>query len=217
MARSIWGVDSAAPVTEQLLDCVRVNYGMPEFWGRYLKTVPGAADGLTPRESHFLRQKGIKIIPIYSDFREAVGYSKGEIIARNAIFHAKRLSIPRNVVIFANVERFFDVDEAWIRGWVNVFYTSDYKPGFYHDPKQGGFSDAYCQAASADEKVRLHTILWSAEPEPGVSPKDEAPSFQPAAPPCEANVWAWQYGRDSTTCPIDTNLASPLLIKHLWS
>lgn len=216
MAKALWGVDSAAPVNERLLDCVKTNYGMPAFWGRYIKTVPGAADALTRREVAFLKQNGIKIMPIYSDFREAVGFARGQVMARNAIYLSKLLGIPRNVVIFANVERFFDVDEAWIRGWVNVLYTSDYKPGFYHDPREGGFSTAYCKAASTDEKVRLHSILWSAEPDPGVSKKSNAPSFNPHSPPCQANVWAWQYGRDSETCPIDTNLISPLLVKHLW-
>lgn len=217
MAKAIWGVDSAAPVNECLLNCVLSNYGKPEYWGRYIKTVPGAADGLTRGEIAFLRQQGIKIMPIYSDFREAVGYNPGQVVARNAIYHAKLLGIPRNAVVFANVERFFNVDEAWIRGWVNIFYASDYKPGFYHDPERGGFSTAYCKAASADEKVPLHSILWSAEPEPGVSKKGDAPRFQPASPPCKANVWAWQYGRDSETCPIDTNMISPLLVRHLWS
>jgi len=217
MAREIWGVDSAAPVDESRLRCVQLNYGTPAYWGRYMKTVPGAADGLTQGEITFLRRSGIKIMPIYSDFREAVGRRQGQVKARNAIYHAKLLGIPRDVVIFANVERFFDVDAEWIRGWVDVFYNSDYKPGFYHDPVQGGFSKAYCQAVSADAKVQLHSILWSAEPEPGVTSKDDAPRFAPTVPPCKANVWAWQYGRDSTTCPIDTNLISPLLEKHLWS
>lgn len=216
MSGALWGVDSAAAVSVSLLNCVKTHYGMPEFWGRYLKTVPGAAEGLTRQESAFLRQHGIKILPIYSDFREAVGYAQGRIRARNAIYLAKLLGIPRQVAIFANVERFFAVDEAWIRGWADVFYNSDYKPGYYFDPKQGGFSAAYCHAASRDDKVLHHTILWSAEPAPGVTPKRDAPRYDPAGPPCSANVWAWQYGRDSKTCPVDTDLISPLLEKHLW-
>jgi len=216
MARAVWGVDSASPADERLLACVTTNYGKPEFWGRYIKTVPGAADGLTRREIGFLHGQGIKIMPIYSDFRRAVGLASGRIAARNAIYHAKLLGIPKHVVVFANVERFFDVDEAWIRGWVEVFFASDYKPGFYHDPTEGGFAGSYCRAAAADAKVAAHSILWSAEPEPGVSGKTSAPAFGPKAPPCAGHVWAWQYGRDSEVCPIDTNLISPLLVKHLW-
>ena len=217
MPDPVWGVDSASPVNEQLLHCVRTNYGHPRFWGRYIKTVPGAAEGLSKREIAFLRQHGIKILPIYSNFREATGYRHGQITAQNAIFNAKLLRIPRNVVIFANVERFFDVDEAWIRGWVNKFYTSDYKPGLYHDPTKGGFSASFCKAAAGDEKVRIQSVLWSAEPEPGVTKKKDAPAYKPVSPPCSANVWAWQYGRDSTVCPIDTNLISPRLVPFLWS
>jgi len=217
MAKPIWGVDSAAPVDERLLNCVVSNYGKPEFWGRYIRTVPGAADGLTRREASFLRENGIKIMPIYSAFRRAVGYDQGRIAARNAHYHAKLLGIPRGVVVFANVERFFEVDDAWIRGWADVFYASEYKAGFYHDPREGGFAAAYCRAASASENVREHAILWSAEPDPGATKKAEAPAFEPATPPCRAHVWVWQYGRDADACPIDTNLASPLLVKHLWA
>lgn len=217
MANPVWGVDSAAPVNQQLLDCVKREFGTPKVWGRYIKTVPGAADGLTAQEAAFIRRNGIKILPIYSDFRQATGYREGQTVARNAIYHAGRLGVPRNVAVFANVERFFAVDAAWIRGWVNTLYTSDYKPGIYHDPIEGGFSAAYCAAQAEDEKVRAHTILWSAEPEPGVSKASEAPAFKPQAPPCEAHVWAWQYGRNAETCAIDTNLFSPLLLPHLWT
>ncbi|MBB3112335.1 hypothetical protein FHS18_004421 [Paenibacillus phyllosphaerae] len=216
MANPVWGVDSAAPANLQLLNCVKNAYGNPKVWGRYIKTVPGAADGLTAQEVTFLRNNGIKILPIYSDFREAVGYQNGQTVARNAIFHAGRLGIPRNVAVFANVERFFRVDAAWIRGWVNTFYNSDFKPGIYNDPTEGGFSSAYCAAAAEDEKVSAHTILWSAEPEPGVSKEREAPAYNPIKPPCEAHVWGWQYGRDAEDCSIDTNLFSPLLLPHLW-
>jgi hypothetical protein len=216
MPDPIWGVDSAAPVDEQLLECVRTHYGAPQVWGRYLKTVSGAAEGLTRQEVVFLHRHGIKIMPIFSDFREAVGYRQGRIVAINAIFHAKRLGAPRGVVVFANVERFFAVDDAWIRGWVNTFYTSDYKPGIYHDPTRGGFSAAYCKAAASDERVRTQTVLWSAEPALGVSERKDAPAYRPVTPPCHANVWAWQYGRDSTTCPVDTDLVSPQLMRDLW-
>jgi hypothetical protein len=216
MPDPIWGVDSAAPVTEQLLRCVKNAYGTPKVWGRYIKTVPGAADGLTRSEIDLIHRNGIKIMPIYSDFREAVGTRSGQTTARNAIYNSQRLGIPRGVVVFANIERWFNVDDAWIRAWVDTFYTSDYKPGIYHWPLQGGFSSAYCKAEAASERVRTQTVLWSGEPAPGVTPEQEAPEFKPASPPCRGNVWAWQYGRDSTVCPVDTNLISPQLLPLLW-
>lgn len=216
MAKQLWGVDSAATANESTYQCVISNYGKPKYWGRYLVTVQNAAEGLTATEVTFLHQRGIKVLPIYSAFTTATGYSRGQINARNAIFHAKRLHIPKDVVIFANVERFFSVDAEWIKGWVDTVYPSGYRPGFYHDPTEGNFNNAYCVASSQSDKVRRQAILWSAEPAPGVTTEAEAPKFNPIHPNCEANVWGWQYGRDSQTCPIDTNLITNKLYRHLW-
>ncbi|WP_407936253.1 glycoside hydrolase family 25 domain-containing protein [Litchfieldia alkalitelluris] len=57
MPRYVWGVDSAAAVTENLFSCVKTNYGTPKYWGRYLKGVPNVSDGLTREEISFLHGK----------------------------------------------------------------------------------------------------------------------------------------------------------------
>ncbi|NGQ97336.1 DUF1906 domain-containing protein [Brevibacillus sp. SYP-B805] len=216
MAAYVWGVDSAAPVTGELYDCVLRQYGKPKVWGRYLTTVPNAAEGITGDEIRLLHRQGVKILPIYSNFRDATGYARGQVTARNTIYHALRLRIPKGVYLFANVERFFAVDEAWIRGWVDTFYPSGYKPGIYCDPVEGGFSAAYCLAVNRENRVASQTVLWSAKPEPGVSREENAPPYRPAKPPCSSNVYGWQYGRDSRTCPIDTNLFDQRLVNQLW-
>ncbi|MFD2672604.1 glycoside hydrolase domain-containing protein [Marinicrinis sediminis] len=216
MAGEKWGVDSASPVTENLYQCVNEQFGQPAFWGRYIKRVEGYADGLTLQEIRFLQDKGIRILPIYSDFRNATGYRSGKVTARNAIYHARLLNMPAGVFLFANIEHFFEVDESWLRGWVEAMYPSGYRPGFYHDPARGPFAEAYCRAASQDPLVREQAVLWSASPLPGPSPASQAPKFQPAKPACGANVWAWQYGKDAEACPIDTNLMDKKLYRHLW-
>lgn len=216
MAKVIWGVDSAAVANERLLTCVIDNFGKPQFWGRYLVTVPNASEGVTNQELQFLHARGIKVLPIYNAFTDATTYSRGQIQARNAIFHARRLHVPKNIVLFANVERFFEVDEGWIRGWVDTMYPSGYRPGFYCDPVVGNFSAAFCAAASHNEKVKHQAILWSAEPVTGVTRAEEAPSFKPTHPHCAENTWGWQYGRDADTCPIDTNLITDKLFRLLW-
>lgn len=216
MVKGIWGVDSATIANESLYDCVVSNFGKPKFWGRYLVTVPNAADGLSPQEVSFLHNHGIKIMPIYSAFSQAKGYMQGQIQARNAIFHARRLGIPKNVVLFANVERFFPVDEGWIRGWVDAIYPSGYRPGFYHDPVEGDFQAAFCLSTKQSTRVKEQAILWSAQPEIGVSSEPKAPEFSPSIVNCEGNVWGWQYGRDAQECPIDTNVVTENLFKYLW-
>lgn len=213
---SVWGVDSAAKVTEELYQCVKDNFGTPKYWGRYLGEVEGVSDGLTKQEIQFIRGRGMKLLPIYNVFDNAVGYEKGRVIAQNAVYHARRLGLPKDKVIFANVERFFDVDEAFIRGWVDSLYTTGYRPGIYHDPIEGGFASAYCEAVQKNPQVATQAILWSAEPETGISTERKAPRYNPTAPPCKANVWAWQYGRDAEACPIDTVLADRKLMQYLY-
>ncbi|MBU8904979.1 glycoside hydrolase domain-containing protein [Desertibacillus haloalkaliphilus] len=211
-----WGIDSAAAADMNLFECVVDNFGYPDYWGRYLTTVPGVSEGLSEEEIRFLRGSGVRIMPIYNVFRQSVIYARGKEDARRAIRNARRLGIRQGTVIFANVEHFFNVDAGWIQGWVDEMYPSGYKPGFYHDPVRGQFSDAYCQAIEESDRVRTQSILWSAEPEPGVTTRANKPEFNPATPPCEANVWAWQYGRDADECPIDTNLIDQRLFDDLW-
>ncbi|MDQ0255312.1 hypothetical protein J2S74_002694 [Evansella vedderi] len=215
MPNIIWGVDSAAAANQQLYDCVESNFGKPDVWGRYLNTIPNVSEGLTREEIAFLKDRGIKVLPIYNNFREAVGSQAGRVAAQNAIFNAQRLGIREGVFIFANVERFFNVDADWIIAWVERFYNSNYRPGIYHDPTEGPFNAAYCEAIGRSNLVREQTVLWSAEPEPGVTTKRNHPRFNPITPDCEGNVWAWQYGRDAEECPIDTILVQRRLYTEL--
>jgi hypothetical protein len=212
----VWGVDSRVKVTGELLRCVRENFGSPKYWGRYLSEVEGVSEGLTKKEIQFIHSKGMKLLPIFNFFDNAAGYEKGKIIGRNAIYHARRLGIPKDKVIFANIERYYDVDEAFIRGWVESLFSTGYRPGFFHDSVEGGFARTYCEAVQNNKQVALQAILWSAEPETGVTTERKAPSYNPASPPCKANVWAWQYGRNAESCSIGTVLADSRLMQYLY-
>ncbi|MZP30322.1 DUF1906 domain-containing protein [Heliobacterium undosum] len=212
----VWGVDSASPVDNRLLQCVLTRFGKPLFWGRYLSTVPRAASGLTRAEIAFLHRQNIKVLPIYNAFRSAVGYGNGKTVAREAVRYALRLGISRGTYLFANIEHYFRIDEGWIRAWVDTIRMSGYKPGIYHDPIRGQFSKAFCSAVKKDARVRRETVLWSAQPEITTTGPRNAPAFAPNRPPCRGNVWAWQYGRDSRVCPIDTNLIDSRLYNQLF-
>ncbi|WP_233143948.1 glycoside hydrolase domain-containing protein [Lottiidibacillus patelloidae] len=214
--RALWGVDSAVKVDEKLYNCVTSKYGKPKFWGRYLTRKEGVNDGLSKEELLFLHIRGIRIIPIYNDFSSAVGYRSGQVAARNAIFHASRLKFPKDTVVFANIENFFEVNDSWISAWVDVFFESGYLPGFYHDPLKGDFNKAYCAAVKNNARVKKYSILWSAEPREEASNEIDAPLFQPKKPSCVANVLGWQYGREAQGCPIETNLILFKLYQLLW-
>lgn len=210
-----WGVDSSQSVTRELYNAVLNNYGKPEFWGRYITTVGGAAEGLTREEISLLHSNGSKLLPIFSYFRRAVGESHAKVVAMNASYHAKRLGIRKGTPIFASIGPSIDVDSSWIKGYVDYLFNTDYKPGFYHDPTEGDFAEAYCEAASQDRRVANQAVLWSAKPQLGVTKANDAPKFEPITPDCDANVWAWQYGRDDSDLPIDTNLVDSRLFTML--
>ncbi|WP_227018410.1 glycoside hydrolase domain-containing protein [Sinanaerobacter chloroacetimidivorans] len=211
-----WGVDSAENVTEDLFQCVLCNFGYPKFWGRYLVRVPGVSEGLTKQEITLIRSKGIKLLPIYNFFQEAIGYMQGREAANLAVFHARNLGIPKGTPLFANIERFFQIDHEWIQGWTEAILTSGYKSGIYNDPVTGGFSKAFCNAAKENKKIKMLNILWSAEPELEPSGPWNPPNYRPLAPHCGGRVWAWQYSRKVTQCSIDTNLANSSLVNILW-
>ncbi|MFS8630320.1 MAG: hypothetical protein LOD92_04015, partial [Bacillales bacterium] len=105
-----WGVDSAEKVTKETYDCVLYNFGKPLFWGRYLSPIPGKVAGLTRDEAELLHNSGTKVLPIFSNFSRATGYRNGRVIAQNCVFHARRLGIPKGKIIFANLEKDFEID-----------------------------------------------------------------------------------------------------------
>ncbi|WP_205599184.1 glycoside hydrolase domain-containing protein [Oceanobacillus halotolerans] len=216
MPNKIWGVDSAASVTSELYTCTVQNFGKPSYWGRYLTTVENVSDGLTKEEVNLLHENGVKILPIYNAYTRATGYRNGRVATANAIFHARRIGIPEGTFIFANTEKSFDIDEGWIRGWVDAMYPSGYRPGIYGSPDTDTFNQAYCTAVANDEQVSQQAVIWSEEPTPGVTKKNNAPTFNPLEPNCTSNVWAWQYGENADACPIDTNLMDSRLFQALW-
>jgi hypothetical protein len=211
-----WGVDSAQHVTEDLFQCVALTFGYPVFWGRYLVRVPRVSEGLTKQEISLIHSKGVRILPIYNDFREARGYLQGAAAANDAVYHAGRLGIPKGILLFANIEKFFPVDAEWIQGWTEGIHASGYYSGIYHDPVTGGFQEAFCNGAKENERVITYTVLWSAQPETEPSGPWNLPSFQPQSPDCGGNVWLWQYSRRITRCPVDFNLAIRGVTNMLW-
>lgn len=214
--RKFWGVDSAAEVTNDLYHCVTGHYGVPRYWGRYLRTVQGAAAGLSGREIQLLHGKEIKIAPIYGGLQSATGYRNGKVTAHNAVYHARKHGIPKDTFIFANIEKNIAVDEAWIRGWVDAMFPIGYRPGLYCTPNRERFDKAYCAAVSKDGKVAEQTVIWSQEPTPGVTKKTKAPKYNPAKPSCKANVWLWKYGENAPNCPVDTDLMDSRLLNNLF-
>lgn len=212
----LWGVDTASNLDQAFLQCVVDNYGKPSVFGRYLETKEGVSAGLTPEEVELLHQQGIKIIPIYNHFSNATTYGNGTQEAQAAISYAQQIGIPEGKAIFADIEPTYPVDEAFIRGWVDTLQGSPYKPGIYGVfTNDSGLTAAYQAAIAANQHVQSQTIIWSSNPDPGVTPQSNAPEYQPGAP-ANVPVSIWQYGIDGETCNIDTNLIQSNILDFLW-
>jgi hypothetical protein len=153
-----WEIDSAENVTENLFQCVLRNLGYPVFWGRYLIRVPRISEGLTKQEISFIQGKGMKLLLIYNSIQEAKGYGQGYAAANDAVLNAQNLEIPKGVPLFANVERFFQIDDEWINGLTDAIVTSGYISGIYNDPVTGGFNKAFCNAVKENERIKALNI-----------------------------------------------------------
>jgi hypothetical protein len=212
----LWGLDTASPVDPAFIQCVAENYGKPAVFGRYLETKEGVSSGLTVDEAAFLHNQGIKIIPIFNHFTDATTYEQGLTEAEEAIAYAENLGIPQGIAIFADIEPGYPVDEAFIRGWVDTLLDSPYHPGIYGVFRSDSdVTTAYQAAAANSQTVADETIIWSSNPEPGITTQADAPAFEPDAPE-NIIISIWQYGIDGQTCNIDTNLIKTDILDYLW-
>ncbi|HZG73494.1 MAG TPA: glycoside hydrolase domain-containing protein, partial [Chondromyces sp.] len=212
----VWGVDSASLTTNELLACVKENFGNPQIWGRYLGEKEGVSKGLTANEIELLHSNDINILVIWNHFTDATGYENGQNQAREAIQEAKELGIPQGVAIFADIEPNYPVDSEFIRGWFEVMNDSEYAAGIYgiFDAERE-LSQAFQQAAQSNKDLLENTYLWTAAPNTGITSESNAPEYQPEAPE-NSLIAGWQYGIDAQACNIDTNLFNGQVLDVVW-
>lgn len=213
---TIWGVDSASLTTEEMISCVRENFGSPKVWGRYLGEKDGVSAGMTAEEVKLLHENDIKVLVIWNHFTDATGYENGKNEAEEAIKKAKELGIPEGVAIFADIEPNYPVDAEFIKGWSEVIAGSEYSSGIYgiFDAKRDLYK-AFEEAAAEDQNILENTYIWTASPNEGITSEANAPEYKPEVPK-NSLVGGWQYGIDAESCNIDTNLFSGKITDVLW-
>ncbi|ADU30566.1 glycoside hydrolase domain-containing protein [Evansella cellulosilytica] len=200
----VWGVDSASLTTDEMLACVRENFGDPQVWGRYLGDKEGVSYGLTPEGRDLLHENDIQILVIWNHFEDATGYDKGVSEAEDAIDMARDFGVPEGVALFANVEPIYPIDSGFLLGWYETLQDSEYEAGVY-----GIFSPdeelyvAFETAAEENENILEDYYVWTASPYHGITTEENAPDYNPEAPE-GATLAGWQYGIDAEACNIDT-------------
>ncbi|MFC0562452.1 glycoside hydrolase domain-containing protein [Halalkalibacter alkalisediminis] len=213
---TVWGVDSASLTTNELLACVRANFGDPEVWGRYLGTNEGVSYGLTENETDLLHSNDIQILVIWNHFTDGTGYENGENEATAAVETARELGIPEGVALFANVEPIYPIDSAFIQAWHDVMSESEFSSGIYgiFDPSEELYV-AFEEAAIEDPSILDEMYVWTAAPNEGITTEANAPENNPEYPD-GALLAGWQYGIDAETCNFDTNLFDGQVLDVLW-
>lgn len=213
---TVWGVDSASLTTDELLACVRDNFGDPAVWGRYLLTNEGVSYGLTDEEIELLHSNDIEILVIWNHFTDGTGYENGQNEANEAVEAARDLGIPEEVALFANVEPIYPIDSDFIQGWHDVVSESEYSSGIYgiFDPNEELYV-AFEAAVDADSSILEEMYVWTAAPNEGITTEENAPEYNPEYPD-GALIAGWQYGIDAETCNIDTNLFDGNVLNVLW-
>lgn len=214
---TVWGVDSASLTTEDMLMCVRENFGDPQVWARYLGDKEGVSYGLTHEEVELLHENEIDIMVIWNHFTDATGYDKGQSEATAAIEMARDFGIPEGVAIFANVEPIYPIDADFLLGWYETLEESEYESGVYgiFDPDRDLYV-AYEIAAEENPSLLENNFVWTSSPNYGITTEENAPEYNPQAPE-GALIAGWQYGIDAETCNIDTNHFDSNVFDALWS
>ncbi len=215
-AATLWGVDSCAVANSSALGSVQGQYGIPDFWGRYLPQSGGTGPGfcaMSAGEVGFLHANGIRVLVIDNNGtgNEGGTYADGQTSAANAIASALGIGVPSGVAIYHDIEASDPVSPAWIQGWFDRMKSaSTYLPAVYANPiaTSSQFDSAYCGAVQAETAIGSQLIVWSDEPQLTYTTKSGHFPYSPMVPPCGATVAAWQYVIVGTSPNIvDENLA----------
>lgn len=211
------GVDSVNIADEDFMQCITGSFGDPAVFGRYMVDKEGVSHGLTSEEIEYLHANDIAILPIYNHFEDATTYEAGVAEAEQAVAFANDYQIPEGVALFADIEPIYPVDHQFILGWHDTIAASPYQSGIYGVfSADSELSAAFQQAVAENEDVLAETVIWSNQPQVGITTKATAPEEFAMEGPEGGLLYAWQYGLDAEVCNIDTNLFQPEILDYLW-
>jgi peptidoglycan hydrolase-like protein with peptidoglycan-binding domain len=196
-SKTLWGIDTAPPVTSSSLDRIIQKFGKPSFIGKYLHGTNFTP--LSSEEASLIHSQGMRIMLLEPDFGKDTGYNHGADLAMRAVTRARELGIPQGVAIFADLEPGSQVDAGWLEAWYGVVLLSGYLPGYYANPyADRNFNGPFCAAVSQFPSLADKAVLDIYEPMLTRSPVAQAPLFAPSIPYCGShptgNVLMWQYG-----------------------
>ena len=255
-----WGVDTAAPANAAVLhdgvpitlfDLINLRLGMPEFWGRYLFGSAGlGVTALNKTEAQFIFDSSngacrILLIDNIAASRFNQGFEIGKQDAQVALGRCAALSVPKGVMVYADIEPQFQCSSGWIRGWWEVMLAAGRgRGGLYCDPTQIPFNRPHRAALKATLDILSAALnpdqpffppdppfaarlIWTQRPirffKKPVDPSNFKPdAYTPTEPTYQLGMTAiWQYAGNCPVVPgshqvIDMNLANELGLASMW-
>jgi hypothetical protein len=133
---------------------------------------------LTPEEAAFLRQSGLRILPIYNGATPSSvtgGFVSGVNDATAAIQRASTLGVPGGVAIYADIEPAWVPTRDWFIGWWITFAFSPYNEGIYFNsqavsPFTQPYSDAFALRATITSVPLVAALPQVLALPPGINP-----------------------------------------------
>ena len=133
----------------------------PNFYGRYITGL----DALTKEEISFLHSKGCKICPIYSVSCKKEREIEGIKIAEGIEGIVFDLGIPKQTVIFLEIEDGEDITTDFMRGFVTAMIKFGYTPGFKtNTDARYGFDRAFSRGLQTDGDAFSKCLIWAVAP-----------------------------------------------------
>jgi len=227
-AHLLWGVDSCKAFTGdptgELFSATVAKIGTPEFWGRYLTDT--VCPGISSAEVALAARHHMGILPIYNEYNcsNVSYYDTGHAYAVEAADAARRIGIPRGIVLVIDIEPpgaacpgAVDVDGAFIEGWYDGVKAAGYVPGYYGNGTAGSeFASAWCASVSKRPAIAADSELWSFQPSLlGDFNKPTAPGYSPYDTGCTGNMEIWQYVLSAGSVP-DVDQDEALSTAPLW-
>jgi peptidoglycan hydrolase-like protein with peptidoglycan-binding domain len=207
---TLWGVDTAPPLTLAALKRIIKKFGQPAFIGKYLNGT--SFTPLSAAEAALIHSHGMHIMLFAADSENDSGHAQGAKLAKQILARARALHVPQGVAIFADVEPGSAIDSGWIEGWYTTILNAGYIPGYYGNPyADHNFNPPFCTAVTADPTLASKALLDIYEPMLQRTPLASEPLFDPSIPYCglnpTGNVQVWQYGLSAGdhTANVDTD------------
>lgn len=204
-----WGVDSKVPSNRMLqnnlslFEWAKRNKTHPVFWVRNIS----GNDCLTKEEVDFLNKKACRIVSLYVDDDHNVKGTEeqGQLAAEKAAKYASDLGIPKETVVFLEIEDTETATTEYLKGYAAGIMNLGYTPGLKANTDSlYRFDCEYSRGLQMYRDVFESCLIWATAP--NVKEYNKITTTHLIHPDCwkpfapsgisRRDIAMWQYGKE---------------------